>query len=303
MIAYDFSGESQRLRLSFYNLLAPSGRAHLGLLMQKEKELLSQFVLSYETPEMRRLAAKQKRGQVSPEETILLSKAEKSFKGLLESGALIENKKAIAVVSEYLDCEDIIEEDLDTLIGFAEAVGQQNTEIIMGKQMSYWNLHPDQFSISVFQSIYAYPEYTKQELMKLFNMKLNLDAEKLPDKVFANRDEAELLLNSYLGTKEEKRVLVDKLLSLHVVGEVSPKEYKATLTKLINTLLERDSEFDYEVYQALKDYLPQYHNKKTKYFIFMLAQYNTTISSSVSSRIDTLTLHAFYRKAEELCSY
>lgn len=302
MIAYDFSSESQRVRMNYYNLLSPAGRAHLALLLQKEKDILESFILSYETSQLRRLEAKAKKEELTDDEKKLLKKGKKSFKGVLATGGLIENESSLKVVNEYLDCLDIIEDDLKVLESFAGLEGQQNSEVVLGKQMSYWNLHPNQFSVSVYESLFDSPEYTKQELYKLFNMKVGSIAVSQPAKVFGNKKEVEQLLNNYVGSETEKASVTDKLLNLYVVGDVATVEYKNTIVRLINLLIEKDAEFDYLVYKDLKPHLPQYHNKKTKYFIYMLAQYNHTESVAVSSRIDFTTLQAFYRKADELCS-
>lgn len=302
MIAYDFSSESQRVRMNYYNLLSPAGRAHLALLLQKEKDILESFVLSYETSQLRRLEAKGKKEELTSDEKKLLKNGKKSFKGVLASGGLIENESSLKAVNEYLDCLDIIEDDLKVLESFAGLEGQQNSEVVLGKQMSYWNLHPNQFSVSVYDTLFDSPEYTKQELYKLFNMKIGAISVSKPVKVFSKRKEVEQLLNNYVGTDTEKVSMVDKLLNLYVVGDITPAEYKNSVVRLINLLIEKDSEFDYSVYKDLKSHLPQYHNKKTKYFIYMLAQYNHTESVAVSSRIEFTTLQAFYRKADELCS-
>lgn len=302
MIAYDLSNESQRMRFNYYNLLSPAGRAHLALLLQKEKEILEGFVLSYETPQLRRLEAKAKREELTADEQKLLKKGSKSFKGVLANGGLLENESSIKVINDYLDCIDIIEDDLKMLGSFVGNEGQENSEVVLGKQMSYWNLHPNQFAVSVYDSMFDSPEYTRQELHKLFNMKVGSIAISKPPKVFASKKEVEQILNNYVGTDAEKQTLTDKLLGLFVVGDVASTEYKNSVVRLINLLIEKDAEFDYEIYKDLKTHLPQYHNKKTKYIIYLLSQYNHTESVPVSSRIEFTTLQAFYRKADELCS-
>ena len=304
MIVYDLSNQPQRVRLSYYNLLSPAGKAHLAQLMQEEKEVLENFVLSYETPQLRKLEARAKRdlSSLTDEERVMLDKGKKSFKGLLSNGTIIEDEKSISVISEYIDCLDILETDLQALGSFAGETGQQNSEIILGKQMSYWNLHPDQFSISVYQSLFDSPEYTRQELERLFNMKLGMESLSKPPKVFKNRKEVEPLLFNYVGSEKDKQILTDKLANLHVVGETGLTEYRTAVTNIINLLLERDAEFDFSVYEKIKEYLPQYHNQKTRYFIYLLSQFNYTQIMPVSTRIDFITLQAFYRKADELCS-
>lgn len=301
MIAYDLSEESQRVRTNYYNLLSPAGRAHLAALLTKEKEILENFVLSHKTPELRKLEAKSRKSELTPEEVKLLKKSPKVFKGVLASGGMIENEKAIKVINEYLDCIDIIEDDLKILNSFNSEEVKENSEIVLGKQMSYWNLHPNQFSVSVYSSLFDSPEYTRQELLKLFNMKLGAEMVVQPPKVFKGKKEVEPLLNNYIGSALEKQVLVDKLVALRVVGDTPHSEYQNNLVRLINTLIAKDLEFDYSVYKDVNQVLPQYHNKKTRYFIYLLSQFNHTQSMPVSSRIDFTTLHAFYRKADELC--
>jgi len=301
MIAYDFSGDSQRVRSNYYNLLSPAGKAHLTALLEKEKEIAKNFVLVYETAELRKLAAKASRGQVTPEEQTLLDKSPKTFKGKLTAGPLLENEKAIQVVRDYLDCLDIVDADLEFLVGSYSDESSINSEIVLGKPISYWNLHPDRLPVDIYKSIFNAPEYTKGEIEKLFNLKMGINKDLQDVKIFEKKSEAEEVLLNYAGTPMEKRILVDKLMDLQAVTDVTRAEYKIRLVNLINTLLKRDAEFDFEVYQELKDVLPQYHNKKTKYFIYMLSQFNYSQTIPVSSRIDEISLYAFYRKADELC--
>lgn len=301
MIAYDFSDESTRTRTGFYNLLSPAGRAHLAALLTKEKEILDNFVLSYETPELRRLEAKARRSTLTPEEQSLLQKSPKKFKGALKSGGLIEDEKSIKVISNYLECLDIINTDLEFLSNFDDDASKPNTEIILGKQMSYWNLHPNQFTVSVYKSIFQAPEYTKQELAKIFNMKIGADKHRTQPLVFDGKDEVETLLVNFRGTPSEHETVKEKLLNLTVLADAPPREYKANVIRALNILFERDDEFDFDVYKNVKNYLPQYHNKKAKYFIYLLSQFNQVQVVPVSSRIDITSIHALYRKADELC--
>ncbi|MFF2798203.1 hypothetical protein [Lysinibacillus xylanilyticus] len=302
MIAYDFSEESQRVRLGFYNLLSPAGKAHLAELLREEQQVLNSFVLSYASPELRKLEAKGRKNELTEDEEKLLLKSPKSFKGLLRDGGMVENKRAVEIVNDYIDCLDIIDDDLKILANFAGEEGQQNSEIILGKQMSYWNLHPNQFPVAVYESLFESPEYTRQELRKMFNIKIGAEGLTQPPKVFKSKREIEPLLNNFIGTDLEKQTLTEKLFSLRVVGDASVSEYQNSLIKLIDILIARDAEFEFEVYEELEGVLPQYHCKKTKLFIYLLAQYNYTQSMSVSSRIKFDDLHAFYRKADELCS-
>lgn len=303
MIAYDFSNDSQRVRSGYYNLLSPAGKAHLASLLRKEREVAKNFVFMYETKELRMLAQKASRGPVTPEEQQLLDNSPKSFKGKLASGYLLENKKAIEVIEAYLNCLDIVDSDSEFLVGSSSDVSSSNTEIILGNPVSYWNLHPSRLPVDIFRSLFTSPEYTRGEIEKLINLKLGVNADLNETKIFHKTADAEAILLDYHGTPMEKKILVDKLMELQVIGDVSPAEYRDRLAKIVDTLLKRDAEFDIDVYNDVKDVLPQYHNKKTKYFIYMLSQFNYSQKVPISSRIDIVSLYAFYRKAEELCSY
>lgn len=302
MIGYDFSRVSARRRTQIYNLFSPTGRAHLAHLLRRELDNLNRFVMSYETPELRRLEAKGKRVELTLEEEELLARGAKSFKGLLDNGDVIEDEKALQVIGDYMLAQGVIESDYRTLETFIQLEGQQNSEIILGRQLSYWNLHPNQFPASVYEVIFDAPDYVKQEILKIQKIKQGRNKKVVSAKVFSDRGDAVELLRPLKCSEDEKQLLAEKLMGLNVVGEMSYDQYRETLVAAVNATIEKDNEFDYQSYKLLKSVIPNYHNQKTKYLIYMLAQYNQTGATEVNSRLDFDTLLAFYRKADELCS-
>lgn len=303
MIAYDFSTISRPLRRGFYELFSSAGKAHIASLLEQELEVAKNFTLTYETAELRKLDVKAKRGQATPEEQLKLSKANKVFKGQLANGYLIENEKAIKVINDYLDCMDIVEEDLNYLGGSGSADVSDNSEIILGKSLSFYNLHPDLLITDIYDSLFEAPKYTADQILRLAHLKAGFGSDKESTQVFKNRAEAEDFLIDVPGSPQEREILISKLADLQIVSDINAVDFQNRLRNIIKTLLKVDAEFNIEVYEIVKDVLPQYHNKKTKYFIYMLSQFNYSQSVPVSSRIKLMDLYAFYRKAEELCSY
>ena len=302
MIAYDFSTASKVKRNGYYDLFSRAGKAHIATLLQKEKEFAENFNLTYATPALRKLDAKAKKGKATEEELKELKKAEKTFQGQLSNGYLIKNEKAIKVINDYLSCLDIVETDLNTL-GVDEFHDvSDNSEIILGKPLTFYNLHPDQLIKDMYANIFQSPEYTLGQIEKLAKLKVNMGATMEGERVFTSRDQAEALLLNYPGTREERGALVNKLMDLRIVSNINATNFQSRLKEIIDLLMKVDAEFDLEVYEEIKNYLPQYHNKKTKYFIYMLSQFNYSQAVPVTSRITLIDLYAFYRKAVELCS-
>ena len=302
MIAYDFSSESARVRTGFYNMLSPLGKAHLAQLLREEKKLLSRFKLSYDTPEARKVAFKESKGmELTKEEITLLNNSPKSFLGEVADGDKVTNEKAVSVISNYVDCIDIIDADIKTLGTFEDSKYTANADVILGKPLTYWNLHPNTLPTTIYETIFDSPQYVKNEIEKLVELKTASSLNQQPQRLIATQNAAREMLVHYQGSKGEKDLLAEKLYSLRVVGEASPVEFLNNLNKIINILIDKDNEFDESIYYSVKDLLPQYHNQKLKYFIYLLAQYNSSATVPVNARIDFNILHAFYRKAEELC--
>lgn len=302
MIAFELANFSFITRPNFYSLFSPSGKAYLNALLVEEKENAKQFVLTYDTRELRKLAAKAKRSSLTPEEEAALKKGKKSFQGNLASGGMIEDPEAIEVVRSYLDVLDTVDQEVDYLSKFKiTSSTTTNSEVVFEREITFWNLHPQVFGEQVYSSLFSSPEYTRRELERLFNLKKKALLKQETAKVFNDAKQVELFLLQFQLPASERKILADKLVNLKVLGELTSNEFKTHLTSALNIFKESDDKFKLNVYEKVSKYLPQYHNQKVKWLIYTLAQYNFVEAMSITNRITLDQIYAFYRKADELC--
>lgn len=300
MISYEMGKVSQKARLGFYNLLSPEGKKYLAELYESELQILNNFQMSYSTPDLRRLERKVEKGTADESEIKILKKNKKSFQGVLNSGGVIKDEDAIKVISDYLEAKEIIEVDLKHLKGSDTEDVKDNAQVILGRPIAYWNLHPNLFTPAMFRELYQSPEYVRDEINKMIILKATNGEVVEQRKVFDNIKEIQEVLRD-VKTEEYFEALVVKLAHLNYLEDSSSNTFKTNLLNLINLLIEEDRNFDFKVYQKVKQYLPQYHNQKLRYMITLICQHNHVGTTEVSHRIEFLDLYAMYRKADELC--
>lgn len=302
MIALELANFSFITRPNFYSLFSPSGKAYLNALLVEEKENAKQFVLTYDTPELRKLAAKARRSTLTPDEELTLEQGKKSFRGNLASGGMIEDEEAVEVVRNYLEVLDTVSSEIDYLSKFRiTSDTTTNSEVVFEREISFWNLHPQVFGEQVYSSLFSSPEYTRRELERLFNLKKKALLKQETSKVFTDLKQVEVFLLQFQLPSSDRKILADKLVNLEVLGELTPNDFKAHLSSAINIFKESDDKFNLPVYEKVAKYLPQYHNQKVKWLIYTLAQYNFVETMSITNRITLDQIYAFYRKADELC--
>lgn len=301
MIINELRNNAQRTRNKIYSLFNRQGKAFIRNLLIGEKEVLESFELSYPSAELRRIAHKEKRGTATPEELEKLASAPKKFEGKTPTG-LVTNPAAIRVINSYINNLPLISEDLKSLgdKGVSQEINSDN--VILGRDVTYWNLHPDRFNIAVFDLMFKKSSraYVKEELIKMFKLKVQEIEKKESVFVFDDRAEAQALLLNYPFQGTNKEASIDKLMQLKTINGLTRIEYKDYLKTLLDGCIEEDVKFKMEVYNEIKDLLPQYDCRKTEYMIGLLVQYNLDDATRVNSKIDLMTLLAFYRKVEDL---
>lgn len=303
MIALELARMSFISRPNFFSLFSPTGKAYLSSLLEAELEVANKFNLSFDTPELRKLEAKSKRSELTEEEQTMLNKGKKGFHGALAAGGVIPNKEVVAVINKQLSAQELAKSEIKYLSSFKTSTGTQASgEVIFEKEISYWNLHPQTFGGKVYEVLFDSPEYARRELQRLFELKRNQILKIEPDRIFADDQDIQFFMVKNLIPVEDRVLLLPKFRSLMTLGELDNNKYKEYLSNAIKVFRESDQEFNMDLYPEVSRYLPNYHNKKVRWLIYAIAQYNSVESVSVSNRISLQQIYAFYRKADELCS-
>lgn len=301
MFAKELKTMSSRNRVKFYELFGDNKNV-IADLLKGELEVAETFERNYSTPELRKIAAKAKRA--GDTETLdSLPKDSMKFTGRLTTGDVIEDQKAIDTINSYLESTSIISQDLPTLVAKSDGTTNSgSTAIILGRELHYWNLHPNSLDEAIYGYLFRQPQYVVSEIEKLVMIKLNTSKEVVEEKVFTDERELTHLLYKLEATEEELEVLRHKLMKVTYTGILPKDEFKATLEKALVMFMESDNSFDLEIYKNIRGSLPQYNNQKTKYFVTLLNQYSVSTSTELNRLINFRSLYAYYRKAVELCS-
>lgn len=292
---------SARNRVKFYELFGTNKKV-VAELFKGEQEVAENFELNYATPELRKIAAKAKRTG-DTEVLNSLPKDSLKFTGRFKNGDVIDDKESIDIVNEYLSSMKIINQDMHQLIGVEGESSGSGSNIILGREIHYWNLHPNSIHEVVYESLFSQPHYVVSELEKLAQIKIQGSIGKEVIKVFQKESEIIPTLDHLKATQEDINKIKFKLMNLIHIGNLDLVDYKSNLLKALEMFIESDNEFKLDVYKKIGNYLPQYNNQKTKYFVTLLSQYNTNNSGIIlDARIDFNIIYAYYRKAVELCS-
>lgn len=304
MIINELAKDSARTRNTYYSLFNPEGKAYIRALLQQERALLNAFELNYDTPELRKMDYLAKNGKATEEQLAQLEKAKKKFVGRTPRG-MIQDPKTIRIVSGYINNLKAINEDLKSLGDGGAVTDVASDEVILGKPMTYWNLHPAQLYETIYDYLFSTSglEYLQNELIKLFGLKAKEGQEIETTPIYdpeVDDNHLEGILLRYTGSAEDKDKIKGKLYSLNTVGKLTVSEYRAILEKLLNRTLDEDLKFEYDQYKELKEILPQYNKMKTNYMVTLLTQFNQPAEVKVNNSITFEIIMAFMRKVDEL---
>jgi hypothetical protein len=255
--------------------------------MKSEQEALLKFKLDYTDRFLNHIEKKMKRGLASEDELAKLNNAEKTFNGYLANGTKLQNKDSIEVVKKYLRLQkNPIFDSLRELLYKKASQTNSKETIILGTKIFNLNAYPHLYTDLVYGQVDVDPIGVKLELEKILHLKLQQDKVR----VFKSGREAAEFLKPY-GYMYNP-ILAD----LNVNSEESVLRIKEIIIECMVQAKRIDNNFDWEVYEEVKNYLPMYHNVNKDLILWLISSFVHSVKVQHPS-LKPEALISYYRVA------
>lgn len=273
----------------------PEGRISVANWLLCEREQLSNFVLNYETPELRRISKKESLGKASEEELSLLKMNKKVFTGHLLNGEQIRNPKSIAIINKNINYVKTYSDMIDTLL--AETTNNSVVDtLILGERLTNINLSPRKFISIAYSNMFELPQWVLEGIQTLLELKMTNSTQSL----FPNSDAFISLLSANGILDNDNREYVEDLCKVTVSDAINIEHIQQAIITILSSAKKLDNEFDIEIYEDIHPWFPQYHGVNVNWTLNFLSSYIGSYKPYVSPSIDLEMLAVLYRKAVEL---